>query len=108
MPSNVVNLFAGIPASLEEELTDGLVRTDAVRIERIVSRGHASPPGFWYDQPESEWIVLLIGGAELAFADGETVALTPGDWIDIPAHRKHRIERTDPDRETVWLVVFYR
>lgn len=102
-----MNLFDPVPES-PDEWTEGLVRTDAVRIERIVSRGQASPPGFWYDQSEHEWVGLLAGRAVLAFAEGETVTMEPGDWIEIPAHRRHRVESTDADRETVWLVVFYR
>jgi cupin 2 domain-containing protein len=103
-----VNLFAGIPAKLRDELVETIIRRDAVRIERIVSRGHASPPGFWYDQDEHEWVVVLAGSAEVAFADGDTVRLTPGDWLEIPARCRHRVGWTDPDRDTVWLAVFWR
>jgi cupin 2 domain-containing protein len=103
----MMNLFEGIPESLSQEWTENLVQGGNVRIERVASRGHASPPNFWYDQSEHEWVVLLTGSAVVTFADGETVALGPGDWLEIPAHRKHRVERTDPDRRTVWLAVFY-
>jgi cupin 2 domain-containing protein len=79
-----------------------------VRIERIVSHGQASPPGFWYDQDEAEFVTVLAGAAQLRFADGEALTMHPGDWAEIAAHRRHRVEWTDPEHPTVWLVVFYR
>ena len=100
------NLFAQIPSSLQEELTEILVSAASLRIERIVSYGQASPAGFWYDQKEHEWVVLLQGAARLQFED-ELVKLKPGDFVNIPAHRKHRVEWTTPDQPTIWLAVFY-
>jgi cupin 2 domain-containing protein len=100
------NLFADIPDLLPQELVQTLLTTPHVRIERIVSHGHSSPPGFWYDQAEHEWVALLQGAAQLAFED-ETIALAPGDFVNIPAHRKHRVETTAPDEPTVWLAIFY-
>jgi cupin 2 domain-containing protein len=70
-----------------------------------VSTGQASPPGFWYDQPEDEFVVLLSGAGEIAFADGRRLAMGPGDWVDIPARVRHRVERTQAEPPTVWLVV---
>ena len=64
-----------------------------MRIERIVSTGQASPPGFWYDQPDDEFVVLLTGAARLRFEDGDvTIDMKPGDWVEIPAHVRHRVE----------------
>jgi len=102
------NLFSNLPTTLPEELVTILAENHHVRIERIVSTGHCSPEGFWYDQDEAEWVVVLKGKAKLLFEDGETVELTPGDHILIPAHRKHRVEWTTPDEPTVWLAFFYR
>ena len=102
-----VNLFEHIPAASDEELFTELLAADGVRIERIVSFGQASPPEFWYDQSEGEWVLLLEGSAVLAFDDGERVELVPGDTLNIPAGRRHRVDKTDPDRRTVWLAVFY-
>ena len=103
------NLFAEIPDRLPEELTDVLVQSSSVRIERIVSGGHSSPPDFWYDQDEHEWVVVLKGEAQLVLeSQSEPVELKPGDAINIPAHCRHRVERTTPDEPTVWLAVFYR
>ena len=84
------NLFTGIPATCDAELLDTLVATGTVRIERIVSRGHASPESGWYDQDENELVVVLHGRGRLLFDDGTEAALAAGDWIDIPAHRRHR------------------
>jgi cupin 2 domain-containing protein len=81
----------------------------SVRIERIVSRGHHSQVGFWYDQDETEWVLLVAGSAGLQFADeSEPIELTPGDFLEIPPHRRHRVAWTDPDQETVWLAIFHR
>ena len=102
-----MNLFAGIPADLPEEILQTLLETKSVRIERIVSRGHASPPGFWYDQEQHEWVLLLRGAARLGFTDG-ALDLKPGECILIPAHEKHRVEWTTPEEPTIWLAVHCR
>jgi cupin 2 domain-containing protein len=103
------NLFADIPDELPEEAVATLAASDHVRIERIVSRGHASAPGFWYDQAEHEWVAVLQGSAQIAF-DGcsQPVVLERGDHLLIEAHRRHRVVSTAPGRETIWLAVFFR
>jgi cupin 2 domain-containing protein len=101
------NLFLDIPSDRFAELFDTLAETGAVRIERIVSRGHVTPAGQWYDQDRHEWVLLLKGAARLAFADGREVALAPGDWLEIPARQRHRVAWTDPAQDTVWLAVHY-
>ena len=102
------NLFADCPHRIPEELVETLTDTKHVRIERIVSHGHASPDDFWYDQQEHEWVVVLKGEAKLLFeGDNDPIHMRPGDHINIPAHRKHRVEWTTPDEPTVWLAVFY-
>ncbi|MCB9594705.1 MAG: cupin domain-containing protein [Sandaracinaceae bacterium] len=99
------HLLDAIPASLPEELIEVLVRTPGARVERIVSRGHASPPGFWYDQDEHELVAVLAGEARLEL-EGETRTLGPGDWVWLEAHRRHRVAWTTPDEDTIWLAVF--
>jgi cupin 2 domain-containing protein len=102
------NLFEDYPEEFDGEFVEDLVAEDGVRIERIVSQGHASPDGFWYDQDEDEWVLLLAGSAGLVFEDEEQeVVLRPGDHIRIPAHRRHRVSWTASDKETLWLAVFY-
>jgi cupin 2 domain-containing protein len=99
-------LFANIPKHLPEEITAVLQEGHGVRIERIVSQGHSSPAGFWYDQPEDEWVVVLQGAAQLEFED-RMVEMSPGDYINIPARQKHRVAWTSPTEPTVWLAVHY-
>ncbi len=102
------NLFDNLPDHVPEELVDVLAHHPCVRIERIVSTGHASPPGFWYDQEEAEWVVVLKGEASILFeCNDEPRRLKPGDYLQIPAHAKHRIEWTTPNEPTVWLAVFF-
>ena len=104
-----MNLLRDLPDARAVEVVDTLVAAPGVRVERIVSHGQASPPGFWYDQEEAEWVLLLRGAARLRFADeAEARALTPGDHVHIAPHRRHRIDWTDPQLPTVWLAVFHR
>lgn len=100
------NLFSDLhPTSLEQ--IDILLSRSGVRIERILSWGHASPPGFWYDQGEAEWVVLLQGQARLLLREPDEVReMTPGDWIWIAAHRQHRVDWTAAGEVTLWLAFF--
>lgn len=103
------NLFAALPAQPEaEERFETLLKKPGLRIERIVSTGQCSPPGFWYDQGEAEWVALLQGTAGLRFGDEEEArALQPGDWCYIAPRRRHRIEWTDRATATVWLALHF-
>ncbi|MBV8740117.1 MAG: cupin domain-containing protein [Alphaproteobacteria bacterium] len=104
-----MNLFSTLPDASKAEAVEILLARPGIRIERIVSLGQASPPGFWYDQEESEWIVLLSGAAQLRFEnESQARQLTPGDCLNIAPHRRHRVEWTDPTAPTIWLAVFYR
>src|SRR5262249_33620677 len=101
-------LFARVRKRMSDEQIEMLAGNAAVRIERIVSTGQASPPGFWYDQERPEFVVVLSGSARLRFEGERAVRrLAPGDWVDIPAHARHRVEWTDPATPTVWLAVHY-
>lgn len=107
--SRAASLLEGIPRELPVEVAEVLCRSDAVGIERIVSRGHASPPGFWYDQETDEFVLLVKGRAGLRLEGQEAeVTLEAGDWLEIKAHTRHRVEWTDPHGDTVWLAVHYR
>ncbi len=106
MSNPINNLFSDIPSDLPEELFETLLTGQGVRIERIVSRGHASPEGFWYDQDTDEWVVLLKGAARLQFENSNTLLeMTPGSHVLIPAHARHRVAWTDPAQPTIWLAV---
>jgi len=89
-----------------EESVEELVSRSGVRIERIVSHGHSSPEGFWYDQDDDEWVAVIDGEADLQI-EGETEPrhLGRGDWVFLPAHRRHRVVRTADEQPTVWLAV---
>ena len=102
----IENLLKNLPRELPEELVSVLAESGGTRIERIVSAGHASPEGFWYDQGQNEWILLVSGSAVLEFEDRK-VELLSGDHLLIPAHQRHRIESTSSTEKTIWLAVFY-
>jgi len=100
------NLLADSPDRLSAEQILILAQSHGVKIERIVSTGQASPPGFWYDQDETEWVFLIAGSAGLLI-EGERFPrrLGPGDFVEIPARVRHRVEWTDADRPTIWLAI---
>lgn len=103
------NIYANAPNTLPNEVVEILTDHGSVRIERIVSSGQSSPDGFWYDQDEHEWVVVLKGEARLRIeGEDHPTLLRSGDFINIPAHQKHRVEWTSPEMPTVWLAVFYR
>jgi cupin 2 domain-containing protein len=105
----VITRLLDLPAEAPGEVTDVLARGGNVRIQRIVSRGQASAPGFWYDQDEHEWVVVLAGAARVRVEGREDLLeLGPGDAVTLPAHLRHRVEWTHPDQATVWLSVFWR
>ena len=100
------NLFAGLPAKLDEELFTEILKGRSFKLERIVSTGQTTPDGEWYDQDRAEWVVLLKGAATLRFEDEPAPrTLGEGDYLMIPPHARHRVEATDPDRPTVWLAL---
>ncbi|SDM71945.1 cupin 2 domain-containing protein [Methylobacterium phyllostachyos] len=105
-PTDIINLFADLPCDAAEEVVSVLLAAPSLRVERVVSTGQASPPGFHYDQPHTEWVAVLSGSADLRFAD-EAVPrrLVAGDALLIAPHRRHRVERTESP--TVWLAIHF-
>lgn len=101
------NFLEELPSVQEAEVFEALVKTQALTIERIVSRGKRSAPGQWYEQAQNEWVLLIRGAACLRWDDGTELALTEGDYVLIPALKRHRVEWTDPTRDTVWLAVHF-
>lgn len=102
------SILADLPVPGSDESFETLLTAAGFRVERIVSRGHASPPGFWYDQPEDEWVMLVAGAARLTFeGEQEPVELEPGSYLHIPARRRHRVDWTDPAQPTVWLAIHF-
>lgn len=103
------NLYDDLPEKLPDELIETLVEDPGLRLERIVSTGQVTAEGEWYDQDADEWVVLLTGSAQLRFESPEEVlTMNPGDFVKIPAHRRHRVDWTAPDVPTVWLALHFR
>ncbi|PCK08844.1 MAG: cupin [Alteromonadaceae bacterium] len=101
------NIFKNLPRDLSDEVFQSIATGSGVKIERIISKGHASPAGYWYDQAQHEWVMLLAGEAMLAFESGREQHLKAGDYLNIPAHSKHRVLWTSAECETIWLAVHY-
>lgn len=98
--------LTNLPDATSAEQTEQLCAGKSFRVERITSAGQHSPPDFWYDQAWDEWVMVVQGSAILFFKDpDETICLTPGDWVMISAHRRHRIEETSREPATVWIAV---
>lgn len=105
---NMQNLLKNLPEDLSSEVIDVLAKSKSVRIERIVSRGQASPAGYWYDQDQAEWVAVIKGEAKLLLeGDDAPVHMQAGDFLIIPAHRRHRVDWTAPGELTIWLAVFF-
>ena len=108
MPISVSRLLSALPAACDAEVTVTLLTADGLRFERIVSHGQASPDGFWYDQTEAEWVMVLTGRARLTIAgEPHDHDLGPGDAVFLPARCRHRVAWTDPHQPTVWLALFF-
>ena len=103
------SIFADLAwSTATNEQFSELLKKPGLRIERIVSTGQSSLEGFWYDQPDGEWVLLIQGEARLRFADEAAARhLKAGDFVDIAPHRRHRVEWTAPDQPTIWLAVHY-
>jgi len=101
------NIFKNIPDAIPDELIQKLIVNNNFSVERIISDGHKSPEDFWSDQNSDEFVLLLSGIAELEFKDEMIVYLEPGDYLIIPAHKKHRVNKTDAAGKTIWLTIHY-
>ncbi len=108
MSTNLFMQDLGVVDAPQQETFENLLCQPDIRIERIVSTGQFSPPGFWYDQPHGEWVVVLKASAGLLFENEPAPRiLHPGDFVNIPAHCRHRVAWTDPTMPTIWLAVHY-
>ena len=107
MTLSVYNLLTSQPSAIDAEVSEALVAAQGIRLERIISLGQASPKGFWYCQPEAEWVMVLTGRAQLIIAgESEDRVLGAGDAVFLPAGCRHRVAWTDPHQPTVWLALF--
>jgi cupin 2 domain-containing protein len=103
----VKNIRDDIPEKLKEEFFEDILTGSNFKLERIISEGHSSSKDFWYDQDKNEMVFLYSGSAELLYDDGRKFALSAGDYLIIPAHQKHRVEKTDNNQKTYWLALHY-
>ncbi len=103
MTLNLFNLPDPLPHN--EDIFD-LVRSDDIRIERIVSTGQTTPEGQWYNQDEDEWVALIQGEAVLEYKTGERLNISAGDHVLLPAHCRHRVAYTSTQPPCIWLAVF--
>jgi cupin 2 domain-containing protein len=102
------NIYTDIPEVMSNEFFQILHKTSNMKIERIISRGHSTPAGQWYDQDSDEWVILLKGQATLSYEDTtQPVNLSTGDYLFIPAHTKHRVDWTHQSCESIWLAIHF-
>ncbi|MCX5848860.1 MAG: cupin domain-containing protein [Deltaproteobacteria bacterium] len=101
------NIFSSLPDKLEHELFEELLSYENIKIERIVSQGHTSLENGLYDQKENEWVIVLEGSGSILFERGNEINLKKGDYLNIPAHTKHKVTWTDPNNITIWLAIHY-
>ncbi|MGB4498946.1 MAG: cupin domain-containing protein, partial [Methylococcaceae bacterium] len=94
------NIYQNLPFALPDECVDVLLTHQNVRIEQIVSQGHSTPVGEWYDQTENEWVILLQGLGVIEYDNGERITLNTGDYLYLPAHLKHRVASTSEHEQT--------
>lgn len=105
---SVKNFFTEIPHQIEKEIIETLVKSNNVRIERIISDNHSSPKDFRYDQKKNEFVIVLKGEGIIEFENGKKVVLKEGDYLIIPSHKKHRVDKTSEKEKTIWLTIFYK
>ncbi|RLA76274.1 MAG: cupin [Epsilonproteobacteria bacterium] len=101
------NIFENIPTKLKEEIFEDIISKKEIKIQRIISKGHTTQKGEWYDQDRDEWVILLKGEAILEFEGSNDVKLQEGDYINIQANIRHRVSWTKLHVETIWLAIYY-
>ena len=101
------NIFDNVPDVIPEEIFSLLLKDRNVRIERIVSQGQRTPVDEWYDQMQNEWVIVLEGEAVIEYENMEQHTLKAGDYLFIPAHKRHRVARTTATEKTIWLAVYW-
>jgi cupin 2 domain-containing protein len=103
----ITNLLSNLPnLNTKDEEFKTLFESKNIKIERIVSTGQSSPEEFWYEQAQDEWVMILEGEAVLSFEDDDMM-MSKGDFVHIPAYKKHRVKSTKKDSHTIWLAIFF-
>lgn len=104
----VKNFLRPIPRATNQEIFEPVWRAKGLTVERIVSRGQATPPGTWLSEKKDEWVMVLTGRARLRFyGRRKFVEMKAGDYLLIPSGKRHRVEWTDKKKPTVWLAIYY-
>jgi cupin 2 domain-containing protein len=101
------NIFSNIPNEIQEEIFEEIISKENLKVQRIISYGHTTDKFDWYDQESDEWVIILEGEAILCFENQEEIVLKKGDYLNIPAHTKHRVSWTPPHTKTIWLAIHY-
>ena len=102
------NLFLNIPDKIKSEIFDPIIKNEKFRLERIISQGQSTPEGEWLEQDNDEWVVLLTGKARIRFEDDkDSYLMESGEYIYIPSRKRHRVEWTPSDKQTVWLALHF-
>jgi cupin 2 domain-containing protein len=106
---SVENIFSDLPSQAQPgEIIECLLQSGGFTIKRIISTGQSTPTDDWYDQEEDEWCILLKGSGALRFeGEPELTLLKPGDYLHIPAHKRHQVAWTSAGEPTVWLALHY-
>ena len=102
------NIFELLPEDADKEIFENLIDSGSVKVERIISRGQASPPAGWHDQDQAEWVMILQGEAIISVEHDRDYHLVAGSYLNIPAHTRHRVKWTIPKTETIWLAIHYQ
>lgn len=102
---SIGNILGNIPTDLSEEVFTNIEQSNSLKIERIVSKGHTSSD--WYDQDQNEWVMVVQGSATIEYDDGAKFDMEAGSYLNIPAHQRHKVTRTDASIETIWLAIHY-
>jgi|SRR3989344_7139033 len=103
----IKNILSNIPDKIPKEIIETVVSSPNIKIERIISKGHVTSKGKWYNQEKDEFVLIIKGNAELGFENNNLVKMKEGDYLIIPKNTKHRVEKTDLSTETIWLAVFF-
>lgn len=101
------NIYQNIPDYAKTEIFEDILKSENIRIERIISYGPESNDSEWYEQNENEWVILIEGKAKLIFEDSELI-LEKGDHINIPAMKRHKVEIIEKENKCIWIAVFYK
>lgn len=100
---NIFDIPEGNPD--EQETFETVIENKNLLIERIITHKPYDSPGEWYNQEKDEWVVLIEGEAELELKDEKKIKLFKGDYIFIPAHKIHRINKSGNEEKCIWLAV---